>query len=216
MEDQNKEIYNANNEIPSENLCTRICDDIDIEILNSTESDPLNTLRDSILASSNNRWQSISPIKKCEFTEMSQMHIAYEEDVKTIAGYLNTQQEDSTNERSNNSREMYTGTSESSGKLYIDESVEESLKQEECDKVLSSEEDNLYINTLQDSTFDVITCNSTEGIPSLMKNTIEAVTSQNFVIEAQNAETLNEEFLEPKKILPEISFEDEWNMEENI
>jgi len=215
-EDQNKEA-NTNNEISSENLQDGMRDVREnIEILNSTkiQSSPLNISHSSKPFSLDNICESISPIKKC--AEISQLHTAHKEHAETISEFcLDAQQEDSMNEQSNNSIDEM---SDSSGKLYIDESAE---KQEQCDKVSSSEED---LNTPQDSTrlFDAIRCNSTKVTSlSLLKNIAEADLSeiyQDFVTtEAQDIEELDEEPLETKKMqdIP-LKFEDEWNIGESM
>jgi len=238
-EDQNKEA-NTINEIFSENLQDGMRDDVreNIEILNSTkaQSSPLNISHSpKPFSEIDNIWEPISPVQKCESTEISQLHTVHKEYTETISKFCsNAQQEDSMNEQSNNSIDEM---SDSSGKLYIDESAE---KQEQCDKVSSSEEDNL--STPQDSTrlFDAIRCNSTKVTSlSLQKNIAEAdlsETYQDFVTteaqdieelneaqdieklnEAQDIEDLNEEPLETEKMqdIP-LKFEDELNIEESM
>ncbi|XP_036143954.1 uncharacterized protein LOC114255637 [Monomorium pharaonis] len=76
-------------------------------------------------------------IKKYKYTEVTQT--TREETGKTISKFFLIHQEDHTNEWSDNSSD---GTSESSLKLYIDENPEQSQRQEQCDKISSSEGEN--------------------------------------------------------------------------
>ncbi|KYN45141.1 hypothetical protein ALC56_00391 [Trachymyrmex septentrionalis] len=226
VEDQNEIVYNINNETSNKNLRDGMRDNMkaNIEILNSTkiQSDSLNILHISESSSSNNIQESISPRKylgkKCKSTEISEPHIADKEHAEaTSEFFLNIQQQDPTNERSNDSTETF----ESFGKLYIDESVE---MQTQCDKMSFFEEDNLK---LQDSIelLDTISCDSTKVTSfSFLKNTAKADLSdtyQDFKIEAQNIEELNEEHqsLQIEKMqLQNVSlkFDDECNVRESV
>ncbi|XP_011067242.1 PREDICTED: protein PF14_0175-like isoform X2 [Acromyrmex echinatior] len=225
MEDQNKIIYNTNNEISSKNLRDGMRDDVkaNTEILNSTkiQSDSLNILHISESFPSNNIQKSISPRKylgkKCESTEISEPHIVDEEHAEVTSEFcLNIQQQDPTNERSNDSTESF-------GKLYIDENME---MQTQCDK-MSFEENNLKS---QDSIelLDTISCDSTKVTSfSFLKNTAKADlfdTYQDFKTEAQYIEELDEhqslkiERNREKMQLQDVSlkFEDECNVRESV
>ncbi|XP_012061181.1 PREDICTED: uncharacterized protein LOC105624426 [Atta cephalotes] len=221
MEDQNKIIYNTNNEISSKNLRDGLRDDVkaNTEILNSTkiQFDSLNILHISESFPSNNIQESISPRKylgkKRESTEISEPHITDEEHAEATSEFcLNIQQQDLTNEQSNDSTETF----ESFGKLYIDENVE---MQTQCDKMSFFEEDNLKS---QDSIelLDMISCDSTKVSFSFLKNIAKAdqETYQDFKTEAQDIEELDEhQSLEIEKIQDvSLKFEDECNMRESV
>ncbi|KYN11707.1 hypothetical protein ALC57_16156 [Trachymyrmex cornetzi] len=237
MENQNKIVYNTNNEISNKNLRDGMRDNVkeNTEILNSTkiQSDSLNILHISESSSSNNIKESISPRKylgkKCESTEISKPHIADEEHAEaTLEFCLSIQQQDPTNERSNDSTETF----ESFGKLYIDESAE---MQTQCDKMSSFEEDNLksqdsieLFDNLksQDSIelLDTISCDSTKVTSfSFLKNIAKADLSdtyQDFKAEAQDIEEFDEhQSLEIENMqLQDVSleFEDECNVRESV
>ncbi|XP_011687867.1 PREDICTED: uncharacterized protein LOC105450013 isoform X2 [Wasmannia auropunctata] len=212
-EDQNEKICNVSNEISSENLQDSMRNDVgeNVKILNSTkiQVDPLNISYSSEPSLLNDIEKSISPIVfKCKST---QLPIAY--DISEFC--LNAQQKESSDERSNNyTDEMY----ESSEKLYIDENAE---KEEQCDKVSSSKEDNL--STSQDSVplFNVIGCDSTKATSSPAKNIAETDLSdihQDFVNETSDIEVFDEkpplEVEKTQDIL--LEFKDEKNMEESM
>ncbi|XP_036143852.1 uncharacterized protein LOC105828686 isoform X2 [Monomorium pharaonis] len=140
--DQNNEAYNSDNKISNKNLQNEMRDNVkeSVGILSSTEiqSDPLTLSHGPEPSSLNSMLESASSRKKYKYTEITQA--TRENHAKTISKFFLTQQEDPINEWSDNSSD---GTSESSLKLYIDESPEKSQKQEQCDEVSSSEEDNL-------------------------------------------------------------------------
>ncbi|XP_036143831.1 reticulocyte-binding protein PFD0110w-like isoform X2 [Monomorium pharaonis] len=140
--DQNDEAYNNSNKISNKNLQNKMRNNVkeSIGILNSTEiqSDPLTLSHSPEPSSLNSILESASSRKKYKYTEITQA--THENRAKTISKLFLTQQEDPTNEWSDNSSD---GTSESSWKLYIDESPEKSQKEEQYDEVSFSEEDNL-------------------------------------------------------------------------